>query len=207
MRYLGLLLVPIALVGCARSRPHVATVPASAWHAAGDSPRTSEPVTRHRDPVRQPSVAALSREQVLEIANRRDPQDAIAEIDRHPLGFALNNQNIGWFEDRVVPPELVDYLRKRGAVDWEALNTPAPSPQPQADPDRYATWDQPPQQPTVYVVESPRPTTVIYERTYTSSYVPPACYTPTYYAGAVYVGGSVSYGYGRSHVSHRSTYV
>lgn len=228
MRHLGLLALPIVFLGCVSSQPRVAPVPQSAWRAAADSPRSSEPTTVHRDPVRyQPSTTSLSREQVLAIANKQDPQDAIAEIDRHPLGFPLTNQNIGWFEDRVTPPELVDYLRKRAAVDWQALNTPAPSPSPSTTtPQGYATWEQPApaEQPsTVYVVESPQPTTVIYQRSYSSSpgYYPSSyypstycgpTYAPSYYGsgsyggGSVYVGGSITVGRG-TYVRPRTSYV
>ncbi len=230
MRTLALIVVPLAFVGCVNSRPRVATVPSYAWRANADSPRTLEPVSPapHRDPVRPaPSVNALSKEQVLTLANAKDPQDAIAEIDRHPLAFPLTNENVAWFEDRVVPPELVDYLRKRAAVDWEALNRPAPQ---QPEPERYATWEQAPapaQEPsTVYYVSSPQPrTTVVYNNdpcystcgptytygsTYYSSGYAPTYYAPSYYGrtgigATVYVGGSVNYG--RSYVRPRTSYV
>ena len=85
VRSLALLVVPLTFVGCVSSPHRVSSVPASAWRAAADSPRTLEPTTPHvhRDPVRQaPSASALSKEQVLTLANAKDPHEAIDVIGR-----------------------------------------------------------------------------------------------------------------------------
>ncbi|HZV01395.1 MAG TPA: hypothetical protein VFF73_32075 [Planctomycetota bacterium] len=197
----SLLLVPLLFVGCTTTYVHRADSQQSttSWHAAPDSQRTDEPVAMvpRRDPAPAArSKDALTREQVLDLANKGgDVGDAIAEIDRHPLGFPLSKENLSWFEERVAPPELLDYLRKRSAIDWDALaQAPLPAPQaapepPAAAPDSYPTPnpDAQPPRTTVYVEETPPPT-VIYE------------YGDPYYYGPVWVGGVWVYGpryYGR----------
>jgi hypothetical protein len=121
----------------------------------------------------------------------KDPADAIAEIDRHPFAFPLNGENLGWFEDRVAPPELIDYLKKRAAVNWEQLSqgaSPAPAPAPSGGfgyantaPDAGT-----PPPTTVYSDPQPTQTTVIYQDPY---------YDPYYYGyGGVYVYGGYAYG-------------
>lgn len=131
---LRLLVAPLALFvasGCASSSPRrVGTVPDAAWEAAADSPRSSYPTTRVRtiraDRGLPAADSPLTREQVLSLANGRDTQDAIAEIDRHPLAFPLDGSNLAWFEDRLIPPEVVDYLKKRAQVDWSAMRPEPP---------------------------------------------------------------------------------
>jgi hypothetical protein len=179
----------------------VGTVDDEAWIAAADSPRSTSPRTRtiHVGPS-----APLTRDQVLDLANRRDPQDAIAEIDRHALAFPLDRANLAWFEDRVAPPEVVDYLRKRGEVDWQALHRPAteplfvPQPAPESwaeapsaesfappeatpsyAPPSYSTYSAPQ---TIYVPQQ-QPTTVVVEQQA----------EPTYIVGGVVYGGAWVY--------------
>lgn len=188
-------LVPAVLVllasGCVVTH-RVEPVPASAWTATEGSTRTSYPTqAARRDPPRRTVPDALTKDQVLALASNRDPQDAIAEIDRHPLAFALTKENLGWFEDRVAPPELVDYLKKRAAIDWDALAKAPPAEiqpttesyaAPSYDSPSYGYDSTPAPQPTTVYVESPQPqTTVIYERDYVDPY--------PYYVGGVYVYG------------------
>jgi hypothetical protein len=197
----SLLLVPLLFVGCTTTYVHRADSQQStstAWHAAPDSQRTDDPVAvaPRRDPAPAArSKDALTREQVLDLATKGgDVGDAISEIDRHPLGFPLSKENLGWFEERVAPPELLDYLRKRSAVDWDAL-AQAPLPAPQTAPEPAGAPDYPaanpdaqPPRTTVYVEETPPPSTVIYE------------YSDPYFYGPTFVGGVWIYGphyYGR----------
>lgn len=209
MRYLACLLPVVLVGGCVTYSPHVDPVPSSAWQAAADSPRTAEPTTPRRDPVRPaPSAQSLTREQVLVTATSRDPQEAIAELDRHPFAFPLDQENLRWFEDRVAPPEVLDYLHKRSAIDWDALARSSQPVQPAEPPVEYDEGGYPaptPSQPsTTYVVESPQPSTVVYERTY---------YDPPVYGGTVYVYGGGYYGSNHSYYRggyyrpyYRSTY-
>jgi len=208
---LGVPLIIIALAGCEAPQTRVDPVSDSQWEAAQDSPRRSYPTTIHvaarpaprPDPARPTnSSLALSKEQVLGIANGQDTQEAIAEIDRHPLAFKLTNENIGWFEDRVAPPELVDYLKKRSAVDWDTLSrsTPAPAaprPAEMSEPDGgfgYAvpstpqpdTLPAPAPDTTEYVDTPPPSATVVYE----------GDYPYYYYGGAIWVWGGY---YGQRH--------
>lgn len=65
---------------------------------------------------------ALDRRAVLRIAQAHaDPADAIAELDSRRFAFALDDASIEWFGREGVDPQLLDYLRKRAAVDWDAL--------------------------------------------------------------------------------------
>lgn len=184
-------LIAGSLAGCASSSPRPATVPDAAWMAAGDSPRSSAPMTRVRASRSQrptPPGQPLTREQVLQLATLKDPQDAIAEIDRHPLSFALDNASLAWFEDRVVPPEVADYLRKRAQVDWSQVrgdalaDAPPPSrddqpPQPAPPTDSWADAP-PPQSPPVEQPAMDDPgTTVVYDD------------QPTYVVGGVVYSG------------------
>jgi hypothetical protein len=195
VRYLALVL-PVVLMGCTTTvRTH------DSWRVSqDDSPRTSEPVpvqgqpvqAARRDPVR-PKTAAdpLTKEQVLAIAGRLEPAEAIAEIDRHPLAFPLSKENLSWFEDRLVAPELADYLKKRSQVNWEQLAKPAePTPPPpsviddsNAQPEQPTYYEPPARrtQTTVYIEPQPQ-TTVVYDT------------APVVYGGVVYVGGGYYYG-------------
>lgn len=202
MRHLVLPLLAVLLAGC-ESTPRVDPVPDSAWRAAEGSPRTSYPTTAsapfasppRRDPARpQASSLALTKEQVLAIATSQDPQEAIAEVDRHPLGFKLTNESLGWFEDRLAPPEFLDYLQKRAAVDWDKL-AQAPSTAPPSQPEGgfgYVTPSTPgsdtlpPPATTVYVDNPPPQVSVVYESD-----------SPYYYHdGAIWVWGGF---YGSRH--------
>jgi hypothetical protein len=142
-----------ALSGCSSS-PRVATVSDEAWRAAADSPRTPEPTP---PPPEKPSVRSagqpLTRDEVLEVATIHDAQDAIDEIDRHPLSFPLDEENLAWFESRFAPPELVDYLRKRAEVDWTELHGTRDAP--------GRTYVDVPLAPRVVNARPPRPTLII----------------------------------------------
>src|SRR4051812_14885426 len=106
-------LLAIPSVGCASSQPRrvivTHTMPDARWEPAPGSPRSSYPTRLDYIP-RTVQVASmrsgpLTREQVLALATRNDPGDAIAEIDRHPLAFPLDGANLAWFDDRLVAPE------------------------------------------------------------------------------------------------------
>jgi hypothetical protein len=199
VRHLVLPLVAVLVAGCA-STQRVDPVPDSAWRAAEGSPRTSYPTTSsapittpRRDPARSSSSLTLTKEQVLAIATSQDPAEAIAEVDRHPFAFKLTNENLGWFEDRLAPPEFLDYLKKRAAVDWDRLAQAPSTDQPQqleggfgyVTPSTPSSDTLPPTT-TVYTDSPPPQVTVVYEND-----------SPYYYHdGAIWVWGGF---YGARH--------
>ncbi|MBI3724194.1 hypothetical protein HY251_09620 [bacterium] len=176
-------LASLMLAGC-QSEPRVEPVPRSAWEATATSRRTpyaQRPYRNVEPPARsQVSDDFLSRERVLDIAVKRDPQEAISEIDRHPLAFPLNDENIGWFEDRLVSPEVVDYLKKRSQVKWADLRK-EPSSAPSTDYAFVPTDDfapLPTDAPPTRTVIVERPSSVVYE--YSTTWDP---YWGWYYGG------------------------
>lgn len=62
----------------------------------------------------------LTRAQVLALGQRGEPEEAIEELDRYPFGFDLRAA-LPELERAALPPAVLDYLRKRSRVDWEAL--------------------------------------------------------------------------------------
>lgn len=95
----------VALAGCVETEPEPTVVVVAPTLAPPPSSRIR-----------------LSREQALEIAQGSDdPADAIEILDSRPFGFDLDESAIGWFGAQGVAPAVMDYLRKRSKVDWEAL--------------------------------------------------------------------------------------
>lgn len=76
-----------------------------------------------RAPALDPPPAAerrLDREAVVAEAKARDPDAAIAHLDRYPFEFELSEE-LEWLRAQELAPEVLDYLEKRSRVDWEAL--------------------------------------------------------------------------------------
>jgi hypothetical protein len=102
------------------------------WAACASGPEA-------RAPGYDPPPAAerrLDRAEVLSEATSREPDGAIAFLDRHPFDFDLENE-LGWFTEQGLAPEVLDYLSKRSRVDWESLRG-------DVDPDRDRQQDQEP---------------------------------------------------------------
>lgn len=69
-----------------------------------------------------PRGDALDRPGVVRIAQASaDPADAIVELDTRRFAFTLDDAAIEWFRGEGVDSQVLDYLRKRAAVDWDAL--------------------------------------------------------------------------------------
>jgi hypothetical protein len=179
--------------GCTTTT-RVHTVSDSSWQAADGSSRSSYPASygtpRTVQPRARSAPKALSKDDVLALTTHLDAQDAIAEIDRHPLGFPLDDRALGWFEDRLTAPEVVDYLRKRGQVNWDQLaETPAPQ-QPSQD----QPWAQAqPAQPS-YGYDSTPPAPVYDQPTTVYDQPPAVVYSSSYYDD-YYYGRPYGYGY------------
>ncbi|MBL4848693.1 MAG: hypothetical protein JKY65_24490 [Planctomycetes bacterium] len=62
----------------------------------------------------------LDRDEVLSEAASREPDDAIAFLDRYPFDFDLE-QELEWFRTQEMASEVLDYLSKRARIDWESL--------------------------------------------------------------------------------------
>ena len=90
------------LAGCTAPRP------------PGRAPALEPPPLR--------SSAPLSREDVLRlVAEAEDPERAIQTLDERRFEFALDAATVEWFKNQGIPPEVLDYLRKRARIDWEGL--------------------------------------------------------------------------------------
>jgi hypothetical protein len=62
----------------------------------------------------------ITREEALGVANgARDGEEAIRRLDRYRFDFALDRGTIRWFRDHGLSNEVIDYLEKRGTVDWD----------------------------------------------------------------------------------------
>src|SRR5581483_8755553 len=79
----------------------------------GRAPSLEPPPAREGEP--------LTREQALDIAKSEDAESAIRSLDDHRFQFVLDAPMLGWFERGGATPEALDYLRKRGRVDWDGL--------------------------------------------------------------------------------------
>jgi hypothetical protein len=87
----------------------------------GPAPDGVEVVAPRLDPP-PPRGDALDRPGVLRVAQGHvDPADAIVELDTRRFAFALDDPAIEWFGQQGVDPQVLDYLRKRAAIDWDAL--------------------------------------------------------------------------------------
>lgn len=91
---------------------------------------TPEPRTVKVAPALAPPPAgaeALSQEEVLDLSRRaRDPEDAIKRIDARPLAFPLDEAHLSALGAEGIDPDVLDYLKRRSQVDWEALRGDIP---------------------------------------------------------------------------------
>jgi hypothetical protein len=94
----------------------LAVLIASGCVAPGDRPRAPG-----LEPPPARSGAPLERERALAIAQGSDPEQAIEELDGSRFDFVLDAGTIAWFEKEGAPGEVLDYLKKRGSVDWDSL--------------------------------------------------------------------------------------
>lgn len=69
------------------------------------------------------AVRAIGKAEVVAIAKAEKGQKAIARLDLHPFNFELSDETIQEFRDNELPEDVVDYLEKRAAVDWDQLHS------------------------------------------------------------------------------------
>ncbi len=108
----------LPLAACADPAPVSAPPPPPVEAPAPEPGRPVAP--RHAPPpARGPG---LTRAEVVAVARAaEDPAAAIYDLDLQRFAFALDAEALAWLEGQALAPEVVDYLRKRSRVDWEAL--------------------------------------------------------------------------------------
>lgn len=117
--------LPLALLllagGCA-SEPRPEPAIARPIEAEPDDEPGAEPA---RPPRLAPPPArgrGLDEAEVVALARRHaDPRDAIDALDQRRFGFALDEPALERLSGQQLGEEIMDYLRKRARVDWEAL--------------------------------------------------------------------------------------
>ena len=119
VRWLLLLLLTGALCACSVEEPE---------------PEPGPPVRAVAPPYRPPpaSEQEIDRGELLVLARAHPPDEVIARVDRHPLSFELSERALAELEPEL-PPEVMDYLRKRAQVDWRSLRGEV---DPERDPPR-----------------------------------------------------------------------
>lgn len=71
----------------------------------------------------------LTRKAVLAMAQGKgDPEEIVARLDQQPFDFDLDAAALHWFGQQGIPPDVLDYLRKRSRIDWEAQRGDIPPP-------------------------------------------------------------------------------
>lgn len=68
------------------------------------------------------SSRALSKTEVVAMAKADKGQEAIARLDRHPFNFELNDAALAEFEANELSEDVIDYLEKRAAINWDQLH-------------------------------------------------------------------------------------
>ena len=86
-------------------------------------PAPGPPPAAVAPPYAPPPAAeqALTQEGLLELAAAHPSDEVIAKVDRHPLAFELDEPTLAELQAKGLPGEVLDYLRKRSRVDWDAL--------------------------------------------------------------------------------------
>lgn len=68
------------------------------------------------------SSRALSKAEVVAIAKDDNGKGAIARLDLHPFNFELNDASLAELKANELSDNVVDYLEKRAAIDWDQLH-------------------------------------------------------------------------------------
>ncbi|MDF1661423.1 MAG: hypothetical protein P1V97_06605 [Planctomycetota bacterium] len=68
------------------------------------------------------ATRALSQDEVVAMAKEANGRDAIARLDSHPFNFELTDARLAELEANELSENVMDYLEKRAAIDWDQLH-------------------------------------------------------------------------------------